>query len=895
MPRGSHPRARVAASILAFLAAVPAAGTLYVAVGDGELADRSPVIVEGRVLAAETAPGGRPRTDYLVAVEERWKGATPEVATVRLPGGVGPDGLALAIAGVPRLEPGDQVLLFLTPGEEGAFVPRGLFLGVFRITEAGGRRIAVRDANGAREASGVGGDGARDLRKLRRWLGDRARGERRPADYFLAPAEPEGAAGGAAPGAKFLPIVSGTEPPPLGCGENGGHPVRWFDRRGGTGEGGGGSGPAIAWRSHFRGQRGVPEGGAAELEEALATWTGDPNSSLELVYAGLTDAAGGLERSDGVNAVLFDDPGDRIPGSFESTGILALGGPWFRCDLVEYRGESYHPIVEADIVTQDGVERFFAASRQPRRAAEELLAHELGHAVGFAHSGDPEALMYDAIHDDGRGAFLDVDDLAGLDALYGAGSLAPPAAPSALTAVAEGATRVRLTWSDGSGNESNFRLERRRDAPPAGGDFAPIAAVAADGTELVDAGLRPETAYAYRVRAQNGAGASPYSGEAAVTTLPDPRPTAPSNLRAAPLSDHRVRLTWQDNSGDESSFALSLRDPASGDFVEIPYAIPADTTVLLVSQLDPETAYAFRVRARNAFGTSVPSNTVSVTTFAAGVDCAESRSVLCLLGGRFRLEMTFADPRRESGEQTATALPSTDQTGLFWFFSPENLELIVKMLDGRALNGHFWVFFGGVSDLEYRLEITDVATGQRSTYHNAAGEICGQADILAFADDGLSGEAAPATPRSAGLPAAALAAVPAERGPAELAADGAKQEGACVPGAESLCLLDRRLRVEVRWKNPHDGGAEGIGQAVVGSDNSGYFWFFDPQNTELVVKALDGGAFNGHLWIFYGALTDLEYWIDVTDTFTGARRVYYNPPGKICGQADIEAFPTARP
>ena len=46
-----------------------------------------------------------------------------------------------------------------------------------------------------------------------------------------------------------------------------------------------------------------------------------------------------------------------------------------------------------------------------------------------------------------------------------------------------------------------------------------------------------------------------------------------------------------------------------------------------------------------------------------------------------------------------------------------------------------------------------------------------------------------------------------------------------------------------------------------------------PENTELVVKALDGGGFNGHLWVFYGALTDLEYWITVTDTLTG------EPPG----------------
>ena len=119
--------------------------------------------------------------------------------------------------------------------------------------------------------------------------------------------------------------------------------------------------------------------------------------------------------------------------------------------------------------------------------------------------------------------------------------------------------------------------------------------------------------------------------------------------------------------------------------------------------------------------------------------------------------------------------------------------------------------------------------------------------------------------------------------------------GSCVSGPDNLCLLDRRLRVEVRWRNPHDGGSEGVGHAIFAGDNSGYFWFFDAQNTELVVKALDGGALNDHLWVFYGALTDLEYWITVTDTFTDARRVYYNPPGKICGQADIEAFLSAAP
>lgn len=77
---------------------------------------------------------------------------------------------------------------------------------------------------------------------------------------------------------------------------------------------------------------------------------------------------------------------------------------------------------------------------------------------------------------------------------------------------------------------------------------------------------------------------------------------------------------------------------------------------------------------------------------------------------------------------------------------------------------------------------------------------------------------------------------------------------------------------------------------IPGSDNSGYFWFFDAANVELVVKALDGTTVDGHRWFFYGGLSDVEYEIRVTDTATGTRRVDRNPFGEICGGADTAAF-----
>jgi len=368
-------------------------------------------------------------------------------------------------------------------------------------------------------------------------------------------------------------------------------------------------------------------------------------------------------------------------------------------------------------------------------------------------------------------------------------------------------------------------------------------------------------------------------------------PAAPSNLRAAALSSTRVRLAWQDNSDDETGFALFLRHAWSGELVEIPVEIPAEKTVVLLSGLTPNTRYTFRVKARNDDGLSPSSNPATVDTFA-DPGCVVTSFELCLLAGRFRLSVRFRDPQT-GDELPAVGIPSTDRTGLFWFFGPDNLELIVKMLDGRALNGHFWFFSGGLSNLEYRVIVTDLETGEVREYENPAGEICGHADVEAF--DDLADPASVASPAGvagAGEVAAITARV-VPSPPRPRSGDAPPAAGSCVPGPKTLCLLDRRLRVEVSWLNPHAGGGEGVGQAVAAGDRSGEFWFFFPEATDLVVKAIDGGNYDGYLWFFWGALTDVEYSISVTDTATGASRVYHNPPGHVCGGADTRAFPSA--
>ncbi|MDA8018419.1 MAG: hypothetical protein MPN21_13340 [Thermoanaerobaculia bacterium] len=109
----------------------------------------------------------------------------------------------------------------------------------------------------------------------------------------------------------------------------------------------------------------------------------------------------------------------------------------------------------------------------------------------------------------------------------------------------------------------------------------------------------------------------------------------------------------------------------------------------------------------------------------------------------------------------------------------------------------------------------------------------------------------------------------------------------CVDDDDTLCI-DGRFAVETAWKDFE--GKEGEGSAVPLTAETGAFWFFGPNNLELMLKVLDGRQINDHFWVFYGALSNVEYTINVTDTVTLEQKVYMNPLGNFASNADVEAF-----
>jgi len=100
--------------------------------------------------------------------------------------------------------------------------------------------------------------------------------------------------------------------------------------------------------------------------------------------------------------------------------------------------------------------------------------------------------------------------------------------------------------------------------------------------------------------------------------------------------------------------------------------------------------------------------------------CVADDRTLCLAGGRFRVEAVWETSQGDSGAGHARDM--TGDTGYFWFFRDSNVEVVVKALDGCGVNGAFWVFAGGLTNVHTMLRVTDTVGDTTKTYFNPQGK-----------------------------------------------------------------------------------------------------------------------------------------------------------------------------
>ncbi len=116
---------------------------------------------------------------------------------------------------------------------------------------------------------------------------------------------------------------------------------------------------------------------------------------------------------------------------------------------------------------------------------------------------------------------------------------------------------------------------------------------------------------------------------------------------------------------------------------------------------------------------------------ANGVGCLiPTPTSLCLNEARFRVEVRWTDFAGNTGQ--ATAVQTTADGGYFWFFNPNNVELALKILDGRPVNGKFWVFYASLSNVRFVVRIYDESGSLVKVYRNPPRTLASVADTQAF-------------------------------------------------------------------------------------------------------------------------------------------------------------------
>ncbi len=134
--------------------------------------------------------------------------------------------------------------------------------------------------------------------------------------------------------------------------------------------------------------------------------------------------------------------------------------------------------------------------------------------------------------------------------------------------------------------------------------------------------------------------------------------------------------------------------------------------------------------AYETIGTSSPLDVQVRGTFGIQIDqvdqttaCIKSDTVLCISNNagdaRFQLTVDFNHAGGASGSgQASIGTLGITHGGSFWFFSQDNPEMLVKVLNACAINHKFWVFISAGTNVGFNLHLLDTVTSATRTYSN---------------------------------------------------------------------------------------------------------------------------------------------------------------------------------
>ncbi|HSM51409.1 MAG TPA: SBBP repeat-containing protein, partial [Thermoanaerobaculia bacterium] len=290
--------------------------------------------------------------------------------------------------------------------------------------------------------------------------------------------------------------------------------------------------------------------------------------------------------------------------------------------------------------------------------------------------------------------------------------------------------------------------------------------------------------------------------------------------------------------------------------------------------------------------------------------CTPSATTACLQDGRFEVTVEY---RTQTGSgpgqvmEFAGARTENTDSVFYWFFTPTNYEMGLKVLDAcvPALGNRYWVFVSGLTDQGWRVTVRDTATGLTRDYTNELGVLSrtfADTETFGCATGGASGplgEAGAIGPgaRALGVALADLWAAEAAAARAARAEASGVEAGTCERTATTGCLQNGRFEVRSAYQTGTGGGEAQVmsfgGQRAENVD-SVFYTFFTPTNFEMGLKVLDAciPSLGNNFWVFGSGLTDQGWTVTVRDTVAGGERTYTNPVGSLSQTfLDATAFP----
>ncbi len=391
------------------------AATFSSAPSDRALLDRADLVVVGRVVSA-TARESKDRnvyTDATLRIEQILKGnVAADAITVSELGGFA-NGHGVVVPGSASYAPGSRVLTFLRQRDDGTYFTAWMALGKYRFEKNNDLDVLVRDTDGIEVESGES-FAARPAQEMISYIRDGAPlAAPRPALIAMS-ARPDQPVTNDSAGSYAL---KATAPSTL--------PLRWDC-----------PGPGTCTEDWTVGS---PQTGTVDtplaVQHAMAAWTDDPNSWIKLDIGGFNNHTGAT--NDDINDIVFnsnDNAGLTVCDSTLGCTII-----WHNGVQHTFDGDTFYKIVSSDVIIRPVA---FTQS-----AFEGVLAHELGHAIGFRHSnqGTPSstnALMNSSVP---GGATLRTWDKEAVAEMYGNGlPCSPPVINSqtSSTTVSSGNTRT---------------------------------------------------------------------------------------------------------------------------------------------------------------------------------------------------------------------------------------------------------------------------------------------------------------------------------------------------------------------------------------------------------------------------------------------------------------------